>query len=211
MAGHITHVSGRSDGTTPSLASLPSPHIHVRSFGRFDGRSLRVLLLVAHPISSKMHPPSPSPALPHLCGNSDPPTPGGQSWRDSTEPRWASLLGIAGFAPPDNRSGPILPSITPNDLSDADQSQDRAVDRPVSIADHETDAKCQIEALEHSSMGWAVRASMHSPSHGESEARLRLASRDLRRRRFRLRCRSCGNSDRRLSYLPAPPTSRSTW
>jgi len=30
-----------------------------------------------------------------------------------------------------------------------DQSQDRAVDHPVSVADHETDAKCEIEALEY--------------------------------------------------------------
>jgi len=41
-----------------------------------------------------------------------------------------------------------LPGIAPEDLGDADQRQDRAVNRPMKIADHEADAEGQIEALE---------------------------------------------------------------
>jgi hypothetical protein len=42
-----------------------------------------------------------------------------------------------------------LPGIAPNDLSDADQRKNRAVDRPMKVPDHETDAERQIEALEN--------------------------------------------------------------
>src|ERR1700685_4387018 len=42
-----------------------------------------------------------------------------------------------------------LSSIAPDDLGDADQRQDRAVNRPMIIADHEADAEGQVEALEN--------------------------------------------------------------
>src|ERR1700691_2690747 len=40
-----------------------------------------------------------------------------------------------------------LSSIAPDNLGDADQRQDRAVNRPMIIADHEADAEGQVEAL----------------------------------------------------------------
>jgi hypothetical protein len=42
-----------------------------------------------------------------------------------------------------------LPGIAPDDLRDADQREDRAVNRPMKVADHEPNAECQIEALEN--------------------------------------------------------------
>jgi hypothetical protein len=79
---------GGSGNITPSMANWPSRDIRVASFGRFDGRSLRILLRgvpaypslarrsrrrsdieservnpVAHPISSKRHPTSPTARL----------------------------------------------------------------------------------------------------------------------------------------------------
>lgn len=43
----------------------------------------------------------------------------------------------------------MLTRITPDDFGDADQRQDRAVDRPVIVTDHEADAEGQVHALEH--------------------------------------------------------------
>src|ERR1039458_849810 len=41
-----------------------------------------------------------------------------------------------------------LSGIAPEDLGDADQRQDRAVNRPMKVADHEADTEGQVEALE---------------------------------------------------------------
>lgn len=41
-----------------------------------------------------------------------------------------------------------LAGIAPDNLGDADQREDRAVDRPVKVADHESDAEGQVESLE---------------------------------------------------------------
>jgi len=42
-----------------------------------------------------------------------------------------------------------LPGITPEHLGDADQREDRAVNRPMIVADHEANAESQVEALEY--------------------------------------------------------------
>src|ERR1019366_1979357 len=52
----------------------------------------------------------------------------------------ASALALKG-------SGP-LPGIAPDNFGDADQRQDRAVDGPVKVADHEADSAGQVQALE---------------------------------------------------------------
>lgn len=41
-----------------------------------------------------------------------------------------------------------LPDIAPEHLGDADQHQNRTVNGPMIVADHEADAKCQVKALE---------------------------------------------------------------
>jgi hypothetical protein len=45
-------------------------------------------------------------------------------------------------------SGFVLTSIAPDDLGESDERENRAINRPVIVADHEADTKGEIEALE---------------------------------------------------------------